>query len=60
MKYLVLTILVVTACRPNKIEVEDSEHEINVRFGDCDVFEDEERLDCVRTMLKAIDGGCSK
>lgn len=50
------TILVIAGCRSQKVNVEDSEHDVNVRFGDCDVFEGEEKLNCVRTMLKALEG----
>jgi len=55
MKYLAFTALMVLACGRQKVEVSDSEHEISIDANLCEVFDDlEERKDCVRSLLKAL------
>ena len=41
--------------------MEDSDHDVNIKAGICDVFDDiEEKKSCVRSVLKAIEKECGE
>lgn len=52
----IMTVFAVIFACGQKVKVEDSDHDVNIKAGICDVFDDpEERKDCVRAVLKALD-----
>lgn len=61
MRTIFVTLALLTACGKTKVEVEDSEHTVTIGAEICEIFDDkEERKDCVRKILTAVEKECAK